>query len=295
MIIDSVTDKSSIGVDRLTVPEPDERRELMFDPMVDISPEDWTAATKVLAFVRKRCLEDASGFNFGNWSNWSTLTRYLALLSPEMRDRIETDEEMEEKLFRVIENRGPQGRVQDGSAFLHLAADAKILFPEHIADLKLNQDAFQLAIDAITNDYGPAHNSSEFRAHLVEAAILFPDRRREFPSLVPVIPYILKSELDWYRENGGWVVFASKLSTLRLVFPEEAEKISKTDWKGMREGLKTLTTSRVVHPLFEYALNMFILAAKDVRILEDGLEINLGKQGEDMTEKIPDMPVKKAF
>lgn len=293
MIIDSITGRTGISIDRLTVPEPRQRPDVPFDPEFDLPHLFWESAENYLEMGRESVFGARANFTI---DEWSLFARKVFLLSPQKKDKLGIDEGMRQRLFAKIDKVKHDGSNPNGLTFLQIVADAKILYPEHISDLVLDSKTFQFVTDAMMDDFGPMHSSEKFRERMVNATIVFPNQRNVFLGLVDDYAAILKSDLDWYWQRKQWQAVASKLSTLRLVCGEQTESLGPNEWTDARKDLGKLVANRLCYFSAGFALNLLILTAKEARIDDEGLMINLAKaKDEDLVEKIPDMPERRKF
>lgn len=291
MIIDSLTDKRDIDISTLAVIEPKRRQEMTFDPKTDLLPSDFEEAYLRLGSKRTGVREGLTEI-----STWTSYVRPLLFLFADKRDELGVDRQMQQVLFKRINETRRGGRNQDGVAFIHAAADAKILYPDRVDELNLNQTVFQFVCDTIEESVGLARHPKELRRIMVDAVILFPQGREELLALDPALPVdIFETALDWNRNHGEWMDFASRVSAGRLLFPE-MKGLKSSDWVGLRKRLKEVRVLRNSDFLLDFAFDLLVIAAEEARIGEEGLVINLRKKNSlETVEKIPAMPVRRSF
>lgn len=294
MIIDSLTDKSSIDIDKLAIPEPVKEREAIFDQKKDLFPGDWDRANKHLAELRQDVFD-----NFENEEyvlHWANFVADLLMLAPERREEFGIDEGMRQILFRRAEI--ASGEPLDWVLFLRLSFAAKILYPSDVDSLHLNDGKLEKITAALDDELDLVPFPEDFAELVIFASCLFPDARKDLLTvdefLEQSLRESLKEPLD--ADSEDWRDVSTVATCLKILFPEKSQELSRYDRAMMKEELRMLRGYSEIGYFFKLAVNMNILAADVARITPEGkIEIIRDKKDSDMAEKIPEMPVKRAF
>ena len=176
--------------------------------------------------------------------------------------------------------------------WLNFTTDAKnliILFPERRADFMLDEKAYRELQGDIENFPIKASHPTYFDLAL-ESKFLFPDRDFSRTNLYGDPEAELIEILEADREAAAWQDFAEHGMYLRLLYPQrfkEMSPITDEQWQG-------LLSLPPVDPLDHYK-NVKILAAKDARITENGLEIIMEEPLSPVIESVPELPLRRSF
>jgi hypothetical protein len=104
-------------------------------------------------------------------------------------------------------------------------------------------------------------------------------RRQRIPyASAEDIPELL-GELEQIRKQGDWSRFADNASYLRIASPQNAIQPTAAEWNAMREELQDLREplAGTVGQFVRMAAAMKILAAHDVKVTDNGIEITMNK------------------
>lgn len=137
---------------------------------------------------------------------------------------------------------------------------------------------------------------------LRDAKISYP-KRIENLGLEKFEEYIVSGNRNLAEEahqEGQWCTYARCLASARLLYPEQMKdyKIDETAWEGMRRTLDNALHARENpdwHLVLDMALNIQVLAAKDVVFDEKGMHLVMPLREEKFQEKIPSRPERKQF
>ncbi|MDO8618637.1 MAG: hypothetical protein Q7R49_01690 [Candidatus Daviesbacteria bacterium] len=143
-------------------------------------------------------------------------------------------------------------------------------------------------------------NQAEPETHAVVAEsllILFPNRRNELYIDENLIVKRLAAVMS-YKEKKQWETFAGGAANLRLLVPQSFARIgiNEADWAGMRAQFDKLRQDPTKRLTFAYfARHLKILAAKEVKVTDKGLELTMPEPTQALTTSTPPMPETRKF
>lgn len=166
--------------------------------------------------------------------------------------------------------------------FINIAASLKILFPQRFGELNddnLNRIWTEAKKELETENEGGSDASFNQVHDFLDLILLFPDRKSDI-NLDESLYLSAKRETEDTLQQGKWHDFVSLALSLRLVFPERFTeiKIKTNDWQMMKEALKNSVEEKGWNSRnIALAAGMKILAAEEVKITDQGLEITMPK------------------
>ncbi len=168
----------------------------------------------------------------------------------------------------------------------------KILFPDKTAELDLDP-AWQGMKDALES-YRQADNWWNFANQAMQLKILFPDKTAEL-DLNDLAWQGMKNKLEYYRQ-GSWHAFADQAMNLKILFPDRTAELDLNDsaWQGMKEELESDRRNNNWGDFTSQATELKILAANEVKVTDQGLEITMRPLESFKSEKKP-RPERKNF
>lgn len=262
------------------------REELPFDPEKDITDEQWQKA--------KRRLERAKELEM--WDHFARDAMRMKILFPERVAELNLDNEVWQKMKKRRESFF-LGRIKEWGLFFEEAAEAKILFPERVSELELDEGIYEegkKGIEALSKK-----GELAYLLNLVtNIKILFPEKSSELSLNEEIWKKIEEQAQKWYEENN-WGMFSGWAASIKICCPTKMARFNLNDraWSGMKQESKEIYDSEDAQRkaiFLSQMMNMKILAAKEARITEQGIECTMPSGGNFKEEK-PDLPVRKRF
>lgn len=294
MIIDSLTDKSSINIDELTVPGEETESGFTFDPRTEINENDRLEALSLVFRERADALRLKSLRLdwLGSLRGFGNVARDLKFFFPERADHLPLDSEIMglfEECFFSKELFG-----------LEMASLAKNLFPESATLAKFQVGFFNASMEArlrnvLVREGGVRLVMGEAAIRQVEVKIYQPvgiDQRQWGEVLGKLREY--RSSPD----NGDLVGYVELAANAIIAFPQKKKDLGldRAIWRKIQAGLNEFRGTGQWREFFDLAYYATILAADEVKITsEKGLEAVLPKSEIRVSEQTPPMPVKRAF
>lgn len=255
-----------INIKDLTIEAPEKREELPFDPERDITQEDWERMKNQL----KREIEKPP-YYLDNVMN----------LFPERESELRVDAHYTE-LRRKFRNAWGRKSIRD---ILRYGKQFTLLFPKKIVELRLGDPYWEEIKEIIIERLQGDMNLGD----LVAIKVLFP--AYGFPSWFEknVLAYIDASVTDCLRNmhSRRWQWIAELLAQKKILFPENEEGVDVKTWRGMKESFVRYRSE--ASTMARLGLDMKILAAKEVKITEKGLEIVMRRPHDDF--QAPSLPL----
>lgn len=304
MIIDSLTDKSAIDIDKLAIPDVKTESFPTFDPRTELEENSWEGARGALYFFRNQALNPElvrTGTRLRHIESFGDLARQLKYFFPEKAGELPLDGQIFNAFKDNVNHVNIGGSESLEGLSLKIAASARYLFPNRALGIERGKDSEfgEIMIGSLRRlrNGGSWHN---YIAQVVSAKQYF-DGGYEAEPLVDREWAEVAHMLELDRLNiGGDVseILVPFMANIKLVFPERAGDLGldKKLWQEMRERLELVKKMRVWEKYFALAYYMTILAADEAKITPDGgIEVVMPKPEPEMQEKIPEMPVKRVF
>lgn len=296
MIIDSVADKTGIDISKLAVPEVKTESLPTFDPASDITEKAWEGGLAELSDFRGKALP--SGGRKDHHSqllNYGRLARDLKFFFPENEAKFSFDEE----ILAVFKEALPAPGLFWNRP--ELSSIAKYLFPEKA--WQFSEKSSSMVGEVMVGQVQSAREIGSWRHFLpmaLEVKQFFDDGFNLSPlsdqEWVKFRQYLAR--MGWGTNFSTFADFTEQLAAVRLLFPERYAdlNLNKETWQRARRMLKGTERTELWAEFFKAAYYMTILAAEEASITSDGkIKVVMPKQKQDLAEKIPNMPIKRAF
>ena len=285
-----------INIKDLTLEEPEKKKEsgLSFDPERDITEEDWDRMKHEFDKIQEKIqghihtVPDLYGFSVLGYS--------MKILFTDRLPEGNINDFMGEIFAADLKYEPDTGMYSD--EFLSFLMHMAILSPQKLRDemAKYNMGKFTISslearlIDGRRNDW------HKFSRYAIMVKIIFPKEETGVDF----------SQEDW-RGMKDWLDQNQKMSDLRTVvkhlvamkilFPDRFHEIDVEAiiWKSFD---KRLTKERVVYmlPAFaELAAYLKLLAAEEIKITDQGLEVIMQKEKPEFKKETPPMPQTRKF
>jgi len=285
-----------INIHELTVEEPEKQEGLPFDPERDLTEEDWVNMKKQL---EKYKIEE-------DWSKFSEHAMAMRVIDPDIDLGIEdTDwENMETQLNDFRENATSWGQHQWAN-FASQASKMKII--DSTGDLRLDQAVWN-GMNSRLSKYKKDKEWSGCSWLAMCMKILDPSIKLDF------------SEEDWVcikdlagKSTNVDINSIQFLAEIKIINPDIHFKLSDENWANIKDILDQVRNSQlnpsgtngvgvlayvggvgVWHNFSVQAMLMKILAAEEVRVTDEGLQIKMTKDQPLKSDTLP-IPETKQF
>ncbi len=185
----------------------------------------------------------------------------------------------------------------------HFLAEYKTLFGSRGLDIPTLQNQEWLGLKANLNRLYEDHNWVAFAHAAADMLVTKPDQQDDLGLLNPEI----------YQDLTGWLnqapgqpepeitlpLFAETAKNLRLLYPNQPYPLSVENWQKMKDVLRTIRGSDNSQDLAKFltmAANMKMLAAQDLKVTDQGLELGPPTyQPEVLKIKNLDLPETRSF
>lgn len=236
-----------------------------FDPDRDLIREDWSNIRKSIDYARAA----------GDFEGLAEKCAWVSIIDPNRAEHL-SDED-----WREIQKLEPPRTSTvviaiEELAFLKFAACARMLDSSH--PIELNDQFIQNVIEKVAIDW---HNSAIWWLRTAAYLKIFrPDIAITFTQkqIQGIREYVAELE-----KKGDFKEFAKEAGLMRLVGLEI--RLSSKEWAVVREAAREALDRKgsalggpASEPVINLLANMKILAAKDVRVTENGLELTMPKQ-----------------
>jgi len=267
-----------INIKDLTLEEPPKKRELPFDVERDITEEDWD---KLCRFLEEISVDDPA-----RRSSFAYVAMNTKLLYPNK------PAEYFEGLAEKIKSSAEQNRPDSYQNFSLIAAALKVLSPEKFSEFHIDNNDWQ-GMKEVLESYKNGDHWDNFAWHAMKMKIIFPNKTSEL-FLDENAWFHMEETLFRHRNNNDRALFAMEM---RLLFPEKVLdfRIDKQMWDEMG---KALTQSRIENEYYDFstlAVTMKLLAAEEIKITDQGLEVIMQKEKSEFKEETPPMPQTRKF
>lgn len=267
-----------INIHELTIEDPEAQSELPFDPERDISAEDWAGMQD---WLKTHCDDD------------NALMVHAVAMEIVFPGRT-NDADVAKRIWKYGIERLKNDKKDGGawSDFCTCAYDMKILFPDKSREFGLDEEAWQ-GVKHELNECRKYKLWESFfkRAEAIKA--LFPEKVDEICLDEEALNGIV--EVTRKLDVNDIVGVAYKAMHIKMVSPESMGKIafSQKDWQGLFDWLEKQRSVKIWFSFASQAAAMKILAAEEVKLTGNGLEINMRKPKLD--SGVPPVPETKKF
>ncbi|MDO8618745.1 MAG: hypothetical protein Q7R49_02240 [Candidatus Daviesbacteria bacterium] len=273
--------------------EPKKPIRLEFDPDKDILAIDWEMTRGQLRIAIS--VEDRPYVIVEHAAE-------IKLLSPAKLGNLPLNGKFLENFLRDFKNikvtdvspEHPDNFVRNLKAASHL----KLLFPEqtkdHLVESGINALLMVASAEEAAIFYAIHDQHPDIYLDMLAAATILvghngPDQTIFFDLYKRYNQITKRPNLDRFVEDP---TEAENLAKLRIIFPDFNPKINPHDWDILK---KTVVARSTQVNFIKYALALKILAAKEVRVSEEGLELVMTDPGLDLVPAIPPIPETRKF
>lgn len=297
MIIDSLTDRSSINIETLGFESP-ERKRRFFDVNKEVGEAEWRELEK----ERKSYAETPP-----SWDQFTRISFAMSLVAPGRRADLRVGDADWERVRFWIQHMGAiSWAIIDNRHFLRLIT----AFPERVTDLRLADEQLTTVKERIIKKIEDARlpinfdSAYEVLTALALGRTLFAKdnlnleiSRDSWAGIVQALKERIHFDLAENVRVDPTYFSLESLALLRLVYPDWSEQFLDQEIKMKLQ--RFLDKSRKQKRWLDFAICAAageVSVADVARITPDGrVEIVLEKKDLTMTEKIPTMPIKRAF
>jgi hypothetical protein len=269
-------ERGKINIKEFSFSEPMKKFEAPFDPMRDVSMENWQE-------TKKSIIEN---WNTSAFEGFILLAARAVVLFPERRHEIDLHAtSADDLLILPTMVQGLENEVQG-------VANVKLLFPndflnrEYMPRLKSIDNIIRHSAPSILD---PESIKGEALSNLIfNTYILYPERIHELKSDE------LKAFFDKSSKrpppDGTFALgsYAMDLVNQKLLYPENSADISDETWEMMKNALRSTWNSRL-------AVNMKLLAAEKIEMTDKGLVITMPGQKNVFENKGRELPERRKF
>ena len=105
----------------------------------------------------------------------------------------------------------------------------------------------------------------------------------------------IQKELPYYADKGDWEIFSGLTAYAKVLFPDRNIAISKGRWDQMIDHLNKLKTDKKWRDFSIMVMSLKILAAEQVKITEQGLEIGESREAANLKQQKQKRPERRQF
>ena len=268
-----------INIKDLTIEEPEKDWIPPFDPVREITAEDWELMKHILDVFRKT----------QQWGKFSHLATEMKVLDSKFN--LNLDEEAWQGMRHMLDFARKQG---DWDFFFKLAMEMKILDPT--INIKITVEEYKKAKDELEGIL-KITDGHYFKRAVMHMRFMNPNIDI---NLGPKFWEDVKTMLHQDSVTNRWLDFSSLAVASRIIDPDVELNLDEEAWQGMKNQLVIFRreykqSAHGIHEeLGQMAMNMKILAAEKVKITNKGLEITMpGKKI--VEDKHPPIPQVRNF
>lgn len=268
-----------INIGKLSIENPKKNEKAYIDLEARLTDEQWKAIKKYVAGCR-----GVTPLLFAE------IMACIKLLFPERFLELDLNEEDYKKSSDSI------GQTFGFKTKTLQAAHVRILFPERMAEFKKLIPFSEIVRKIPGSEMGPWT--------LVNLKILYPVeveehlKRKEVKTELAFARKVIKREF----ENKEWNYFVQDLAFLRIISPEDnlLNLMSGRTWKEIeaefeKQGWLDVKENTLRGGFLLPALSLKLLAAKEIKITESGMEIIMPEKELDLKESVPPLPIVKKY
>ena len=261
-----------INIHELTIEEPEKPSELPFDPERDITEEDWEKMSNWLEDFR------------GQYRDWDVFSRYaMEMKILGQTKNLNLDQTAWQGMKDRLENLREIPRWGD---FFSLATGMKIL--DQRQNLNLDQAAWQGMQNEIKG-WNDIWKRQHLSLRAMDIKILYPAKEL---GLNQANWQTMRDGLEEAR-NNNWRDFSHQAAAIKVLDPKADLGLDEAVWQDMRDELEACRKNGGWGFFCSLVMDMKILAADEVKVTENGLEITMRKPK--LTSGVPPMPETKKF
>jgi len=263
-------EKEAMKLSDLSMDVKEDRERLKFDVDEFFDRGDWQKELERLDILLK---ED-------DLDNYFIELHNLILISRDKVADLLTDD-LADKMQDLIEAGVLKSGIYNDAFVMSFSSRFKNIFPKQSSEFD-----FEQYWDEFVNVVREYEGKGNFFCEACNLKILFPTKfvQLEFDQ---EILQKARDSASSEKDAGIWM-FAYYMSRMRIAFPEMYEEvgISSDDWQAMKERI-ALYKREGYGNMFLMAASMKILAAEEVRVGDNGLELIMKKEGDFKQVKKP--------
>ena len=274
-----------INIKDLTTEEPSKKEGLPFDPEKEITEKDWNVIRRNLGLMFRGRKESHTSFD---WPLFFSHIAAAKLLFPEKVNELGIDEHALEEMKQDLE--GHPGTI---ASFLVMDANIKIFFP---GGKGIETEDFFSDAKKTLQRYRSQENWPYFAYYAMYTAILFPNKISELNIDETAWQGMIDS-LGHFR-NMEWVdLFARLASEMRLLCPERTSELGldAAMWQKIKELFDLYRSEDKWIGILDLAKSSKLLAAEEIKITDQGLEIIMQREKPEFKEETPPIPQTRKF
>lgn len=296
MALETVIKPEGINIKDLSISNPAEKAKVHFDPIRDMSDEDWEIIKQ----------ESSSLFGSDDKLVHFTLDKLVrfTILDPEK------SQELRPKFFATVRRDVLALKYsKQRNYYARNAKNLKILFPEEFLKPEYyDNEAWEGMAQQLENLSESALNPlnttpvdlSRFVQYAIDMKIIDPHKFEDFKieksGLFNSIWDRVSKSIENVKSANFWYHFTYEAGNAKLLFPEKVQqlKISGSDWEHMLEYLDTVRKSDEQN-LDYMVFNMAVLAAEKVIISDKGLRLIMPRAKDTRQAILPEFPDVRKF
>lgn len=275
-----VLEKNTVNIKDLVLPQHEQSRGMVFDPLKEVTEDDLREIKAWLNLTKNDVSLDHRIYI-------AEVVSSLKRIFPQRCDELGVDKNLLEIL------RGPLkfASTSIDRALEHLTAIREISpqdFPH------FTSDSYWLRA------LGEIEHLKDDPANLVLLRVMT-DTQLAFPSKDPIdtsfieLPDINRY-LNFWRQSEDWSGFAEVGMRYRLISPDGFPQldIKQDDWLGMRKSLKKYRTNKLWDVFAIHMMYMSVMTAEEIQITDKGLEVIMPPT-RSLSGPIPKLPLERRF
>jgi len=265
-----------MNVRRMQVPDKDSREKLAFDARREVTPDDWRGMQRELKEMR----------NSGDWPGFASLSAHMKILDSSVRQpRYRQDAENLADKVKEFTVAFDQITFEMPSEMKLAGFTDGVMNAERESAIRARLNGFK---DSIKRGTATSADASDI---YVLACIKILKPQMQTPILADKAFW---EKVEWYLQQrrdvapfGAAMQLADLLRDIKILYPER-QMIHVEEWGPFRDELEKMR-QQGQWPLFaKLAASMKILAAKDVHITENGIELEMTTP--ELDEKLKPIP-----
>ena len=298
MTLEIFTNQAKVNIKDLVLEEPQRPLNLPFSPERDLTGVDWNG---IKEDFRSRSDEES-------WEECAELVKAVKIFYPQRISELGNGLKRTVGFLTAKVASMDQGDFEPdpevGMGTLDEVATARIICPENLEDLHQSyQNLWGKELNFLEYLLAREEEESSIPTFLFNLILAFPepelrgyfqlnDRTRAlFQNTIDD----LKGKTDEYSSGN----LVKTLALTRVLFPDSKPTISANDWQQMNERLEFLRSGAISSGYWtqfaEYAANMTLLAAEQVEITKEGLEIVMADTKGSFQKGTPSLPDVRRF
>ena len=297
----------NINIHDLTIEEPEEKQEAVFDPERDITKEDWQKMKEKLERLR----------DSGHWSLFAKTAAEMKTLDPSLDIPLDEktwegiEDDLRDTREDVFEKKEPDMAPYWG--FFIRAMRIKTLDPSRDIYPELNKIELKESKKEL-KELGRSGTAIAFGRLAIPikalgAKVDISQYEAPWHRMLEELNYYRKSKIGYGSQDFIQQDFIELATYMKILHPEKVHElmIGEDEWEKMKtllEKIRTVKENNQGLPpprkearmtFSELAMAMKILAAEEVKITESGLKITMPEKKEDLENKILPLPERRDF